>query len=38
MSNDVSKEHVASIFRVEEKDEQEISVKEGGKQVLILRP
>jgi hypothetical protein len=32
MSTDVSEEHVASIFRVEEQAEQETSVKAGGKQ------
>jgi hypothetical protein len=32
MSTDVSEEHVASIFRVEECAEQEKSMKAGGKQ------
>jgi hypothetical protein len=40
-STDVSEEHVASIFRAEEKSEQETSVKAGGKQsfhaVFLLR-
>jgi hypothetical protein len=31
-STDVSEEHIASIFRVEEYAEQETSVKVGGKQ------
>jgi hypothetical protein len=31
MSTDVSEEHVAFIFRVEEKGEQEIGVKADGK-------
>jgi hypothetical protein len=42
-SADVSEEHIASIFRVEEQAEQEISVKTGGKLCwfiarLIIRP
>jgi hypothetical protein len=32
MSTDVSEEHNASIFRVEEETEQETSVEAGGKQ------
>jgi hypothetical protein len=32
VSTGVSEEHIASIFRVEEKAEQETSVKAGGKQ------
>jgi hypothetical protein len=32
VSTDVSEEHIASIFRVEEEAEQETSVKAGGKQ------
>jgi hypothetical protein len=36
VSTDVSEEHIASIFRVEEYAEQETSVKAGGKQKLLL--
>jgi hypothetical protein len=36
MSTDVSEEHIASIFRVEELAEQEICVKAGGKQSHLL--
>jgi hypothetical protein len=32
MSTDVSEEHTASIFRIEEYPEQETKVKAGGKQ------
>jgi hypothetical protein len=32
-SRDVSEEHIASIFRVEEQAQQETSVNAGGKQI-----
>jgi hypothetical protein len=32
VSNDVSEEHIASIYRVEKQAEQETSVNAGGKQ------
>jgi hypothetical protein len=32
VSTDVSEEHIASIFRVEEVSQQEISLKAGGKE------
>jgi hypothetical protein len=34
---DVSEEHIASIFRVEEYAEEETRVKAGGKQALYAR-
>jgi hypothetical protein len=34
MLTDVSEEHIATIFRVEEKDEQETSVKPGVKSYI----
>jgi hypothetical protein len=36
MSTNVSDEYIASIFRVKEQDEQETSVKAGGKQSSAL--
>jgi hypothetical protein len=36
-STDVSEEHVASVFRVEEQSERDTSVKAGGKQDMSLR-
>jgi hypothetical protein len=38
MSTDVSEEHIAFIFRVEDEAEQETSIKGGGKQRRHVPP
>jgi hypothetical protein len=37
-SSDVSEEHIAFIFRVEEEAEQQTSMKAGGRQSLFFDP